>query len=67
MLGPILSHPKLWVTAATFLALLGAKRMSPPVPQTITVALLISAALVWQLTFTRASRSDYESCVGASP
>src|SRR5262245_49350773 len=44
MLGPILSHPKLWATAATFLALLGARRMSPPMPQTIAVALLISAA-----------------------
>jgi len=44
MLGAILSHPKLWATTATFVAVLGAKRLSPPMPQTIAVALLTSAA-----------------------
>ena|SRR5260221_9650100 len=43
-LGALLSHPKLWATAATFFAVLGAKRLSPPMPQTIAVALLTSAA-----------------------
>jgi hypothetical protein len=44
MLGPVLSHPKLWATAATFLAVLGAKRIAPPMPQTIAVALVTAAA-----------------------